>query len=155
MESTASCRQDPSLGHLSGEGYWCPTPHSAGRHYSLQPQQINSFLPPTLLPLTRLSHRCSGHWGGGQGAPGGGTQVPITCSQRLHQLGERKLGQGSLALTLLKCGRAGIQQKGKRDSENHSHLQGESSGVLEILFKNKTSTSGPGGKQQEVGLGGR
>lgn len=139
MESTGSYRQDPSLGHPSGERYQRPSPHSAGRHHSLKPQQIN-VPSPSLLPLTRLSRRGGGHWGGGQGAPGGGTQVPITCSHRLHQLGERRLGQGGPALTLLECGRAGTQQKGKRVSENRSHLQGESGGVLEILFKNKTSS---------------
>lgn len=54
MESTGSCRQDPSLGHPSGERDQRPSPHSAGRHHSLKPQQIN-VPSPSLRPLTRAA----------------------------------------------------------------------------------------------------
>lgn len=88
-------------------------------------------LPPPLLLPTRSSHHCGGHWGGGQGA---GTQVLVTCSPCPHQLGE-KAGEGRLHP--VPCLNTGSGRRGKRVPESLSPLQGESGGVLDILFKIK------------------
>lgn len=123
-QGTGFCRQNGGLG--------CPGGAQLPACHGSKFMPPFPSLPSSHLPITPPWWPPGRGPGGAPGGAGTGTQVPVTCCQ--HQLGERRTGRAASSPSSPSpaCGRAWAQQEGKCVSKKHSHLQGESDGVLEI-----------------------